>query len=134
EMTFPLRGADGEFRSFLTRVVPSRDADGRITRWFGTNTDIETEQSLWRSAEEANRAKSEFLAIMSHELRTPLNAIDGYAELMELGVRGPVNAEQQHDLARIRKSGKHLLGLINGVLNYAQVEAGAVQYELENVL
>ncbi len=134
EMTFPLRGADGEFRSFLTRVVPSRDADGTITRWFGTNTDIEIEQRLRRSAEDANRAKSEFLAIMSHELRTPLNAIDGYAELMELGVRGPVTAEQQHDLARMRKSGKHLLGLINGVLNYAQVEAGAVHYEWEDIL
>ncbi len=81
----------------------------------------------------ANRAKSEFLTIMSHELRTPLNAIDGYAELMELGIRGPLTDEQRHDLARIRKSEKHLLGLINGVLNYAQVEAGAVHYELTQV-
>ena len=134
EMTFPLRRADGVFQSFLTRVVPSRDASGTVTRWLGTSTNVESEQRLRRVAEEANRAKSEFLAIMSHELRTPLNAIDGYAELMELGIRGPVTAEQRHDLARIRKSEQHLLGLINGVLNYAQVDAGAVHYEFEAVL
>ena len=133
EMTFPLRRADGTFESFLTRVVPARDASGAVVRWIGTNTNIESEQRLRRAAEEANRAKSEFLTVMSHELRTPLNAIDGYAELMELGIRGPVTAEQRQDLARIRKSEKHLLGLINGVLNYAQVEAGAVQYDVASV-
>lgn len=133
EMTFPLRAADGTFQSFLTRVVPSRDADGTIIRWFGTAANIDGEQRMRRAAEDANRAKSDFLTIMSHELRTPLNAIDGYAELMEIGIRGTVTPEQRHDLARIRKSGKHLLGLINGVLNYAQVEAGAVHYEMESV-
>ena len=131
EMTVPLRGADGTFQSFLTRIVPSRDASGAVTRWLGTSTNIESEQRLRRAAEQANRAKSEFLTIMSHELRTPLNAIDGYAELMELGIRGPVTEEQRHDLGRIRRSEQHLLGLINGVLNYAQVEAGAVQYDVE---
>ena len=85
------------------------------------------------AAEAASRAKGEFLAVMSHELRTPLNAIDGYAELMELGVRGPVTDEQRVDLARIRKSQKHLLGLINGVLNYSRVEAGAVRYSVEDI-
>jgi signal transduction histidine kinase len=85
------------------------------------------------AAEEANRSKSEFLAVMSHELRTPLNAIGGYAELIELGIRGPITAEQQADLARIQKSQRHLLGLINGVLNYARVEAGAIYYEIVDV-
>ncbi len=80
-------------------------------------------------AEAATRAKSEFLAVMSHELRTPLNAIEGYAELMELGVHGPVTDEQQLSLSRIRKSQRHLLGLINGVLNYTRVEAKAVHYD-----
>ncbi|HEV8237362.1 MAG TPA: ATP-binding protein, partial [Gemmatimonadaceae bacterium] len=86
-----------------------------------------------REAETANRSKSEFLAVMSHELRTPLNAIGGYAELMELGIRGPITAEQQADLSRIQQSQRHLLGLINGVLNYARVEAGAVEYAVEDV-
>ncbi|MFN2564440.1 MAG: GAF domain-containing protein [Gemmatimonadaceae bacterium] len=85
------------------------------------------------AAEEANRAKSEFLAVMSHELRTPLNAIGGYAELIDLGIRGPVTPEQREDLQRIQASQKHLLGLINEVLNYARVESGAIGYKLAEV-
>jgi signal transduction histidine kinase len=94
---------------------------------------LEVAEEARREAEAASRAKSEFLAVMSHELRTPLNAIGGYAELMELGIRGPITAEQRSDLARIQQSQRHLLGLINGVLNYARVEAGAVHYALADV-
>ena len=86
-----------------------------------------------QEAENASRAKGEFLAVMSHELRTPLNAIGGYAELMEMGLRGPVSEQQRADLARIRQSQKHLLGLINQVLNYTRVETGTVQYDLVDV-
>ena len=84
-------------------------------------------------AEAASRAKSEFLAVMSHELRTPLNAITAYAELIEMGLRGPVTPEQRADLARIQRSQRHLMGLINGVLNYSRVEAGAVHYAVQDV-
>ncbi|HYW49578.1 MAG TPA: PAS domain-containing protein, partial [Gemmatimonadaceae bacterium] len=133
EMAFPLRSAEGAYRTFLTRILPSHDTSGAVTGWFGSGTDIEVESGLRKVAEDANRAKGQFLAVMSHELRTPLNAIDGYAELMELEVRGPVTLEQRNDLARIRKSQRHLLALINGVLNYARVEAGAVHYEREAV-
>ena len=84
-------------------------------------------------AEAANRTKSEFLAVMSHELRTPLNAIGGYAELIEMGIRGPTTSAQREDLRRIQTSQRHLLGLINEVLNYAKLETGAVHYAVGDV-
>ena len=84
-------------------------------------------------AEQASRAKSEFLAVMSHELRTPLNAIDGYAELLELELRGPITPAQRDDIRRIRRSQKHLLSLINDVLNFVRLDAGSVRYEISDV-
>ncbi|MEJ7811076.1 MAG: chemotaxis protein CheB [Gemmatimonadaceae bacterium] len=78
-------------------------------------------------AEGANRAKASFLASMSHDLRTPLNAIGGYVELLELGLRGPVTEAQLVDMARIKRSARHLLSLINGILNFARVEAGRLE-------
>ena len=84
-------------------------------------------------AEEANRVKTEFLAVMSHELRTPLNAIGGYAQLLSLGIRGPLTADQRQDLERIDRSQRHLLSLINDILNFAKLEAGRVDFEIESV-
>lgn len=131
---FRLRnGATGEYRWHLARALPDRLLDGSIAGWIGSNTDVEGERSARADAEAANRSKSEFLAVMSHELRTPLNAIGGYSELLEMGLRGPVTEAQKHDLHRIQRSQRHLLGLINGILNYAKIDAGMVHYAAEDV-
>ena len=84
-------------------------------------------------AEKANRAKSDFLATMSHELRTPLNAIGGYADLLLAGIRGELTPQQRSDVERMKRSGQHLLGLINDILNFAKLEAGHVEFHLDDV-
>ncbi len=76
---------------------------------------------------EANRAKSDFLAMMSHELRTPLNAISGYAELIDMDVYGPLTGEQRDALARIRRNQAHLNALVDDLLDFIGVEAGRLK-------
>ena len=85
-------------------------------------------------AENANRAKSDFLAVASHELRTPLNAIGGFAQLIALGIRGPVTEAQQSDLEKIHRSQVALTGLINDLLSFARLERGAVSYDVGTVV
>ena len=94
---------------------------------------IESERAARQEAEEANAAKSQFLATMSHELRTPLNAIAGYAQLLTLELRGPITDAQREDLERIERSQRHLLSLINDVLNFAKIEAGHIAVEKSDV-
>jgi PAS domain S-box-containing protein len=136
------KAADGTTRHGWYNVVyqPLLDADGAITGILLHGVEVtalvrsrmEMEEAR-AEAERANRAKGEFLAVMSHELRTPLNAISGYTDLLELGIQGPVTDAQRESLSRIQFSGKHLLGLINDVLNYAKLETGSVRYDITDV-
>lgn len=126
----PLTTEDGAVSGIVVVAVDVTDRRGVIVE----RERLLHEAELARAdAELANRAKSDFLAVMSHELRTPLNAIAGYAELIEMGIHGPVTPEQRTALTRIQKSQRHLLGLINGVLNYAKVEGGHVGYDINDV-
>ncbi len=102
----------------------------------------EIERSEWErqtlaytaEAEQANKAKSEFLANMSHELRTPLNAIIGFSELLETGAGGKLTAKQKRYIGNIFSSGKHLLALINGILDLSKVEAGVLDFSPERFI
>ena len=95
---------------------------------------LASERAARQAAEAANRGKGEFLSMMSHELRTPLNAIGGFAQLLEMEVRGPMS-ELQHDyLNRIQRAGQHLQSIIGEVLNYAHLDAGRVRFVMREVV
>jgi PAS domain S-box-containing protein len=84
-------------------------------------------ESARAEAEAANRAKSEFLATMSHELRTPINAILGYSDLLAMGISGPISAEQRAQVERLQASGRHLLMLVEDILDLARIEAARLE-------
>ncbi|HEX8905537.1 MAG TPA: PAS domain S-box protein, partial [Longimicrobiaceae bacterium] len=131
-----LRAVD-DARRLATEETARTMAEERALELAEANAQLQRQaaelEQRRREAEEANRVKSEFLAAMSHELRTPLNAIGGYAELLAMGIRGPVNAEQLAALQRIQRNQQHLLGLINDILSFSRLEAGEVSYARERV-
>jgi hypothetical protein len=110
-------------------LSPLQTEDGTLVS--GTIRDITERKRLERKRQEANRLKSEFLANMSHELRTPLNAIIGFAELMHDEVVGTVSSEHREYLGDILSSARHLLGLINDILDLAKVESGKAEFRRE---
>jgi signal transduction histidine kinase len=126
----PLRDAGGEVYAVAS---VSLDVTAQVRARRAVEAAREAAERARAEAEAANQAKSEFLSTMSHELRTPLNAIAGYAELLAMGVRGPVTDAQRQDLERLRRANQHMIGLISDVLNFARLEAGQVEYTIEDV-
>ncbi len=145
EMEARFRRRDGIYRWHLVRTLPLRnesgDGDNRILLWLGTATDIDEikraeaaraelldiEQRARREAEEANRAKDEFLATLSHELRTPLTPITGWVRMLRNGMlEGEAAA---HGLAVIDKNANSLLRLINDLLDMSAILSGKMRIE-----
>jgi PAS domain S-box-containing protein len=138
EIEYRLRGGDGTYRWHLVRALPLREPGGRISKWFGTNVDINdrkrVEQALGEARDaalEADRLKSEFLAMMSHELRTPLNSIIGFTSILREEIVGGLNAEQKKQLGMVHSSARHLLGLINDLLDLSRIESGKMDVFVE---
>ena len=127
------RAGDSSDDSFTLGYSPARDEEGVIRGVLVTAFETSSLAAAERQARAAVRAKADFLAVMSHELRTPLNAIGGYAELLQLGVRGPITPEQRGDLERIRAGQQQLLGVIDDVLAYTKLEAGILHFAVEDV-
>ena len=143
EMEFPLRRADGVFRWFLTRVSPLRDGDGRITRWFGTSTDIDEARRTRTEREQqvvdlrqAVEMRDEFLSIASHELRTPLTALQlqlqGTTHLLER-LHNPTTTKFLAKLEVASRQAGHLATLVNGLLDVARSSLGRLTLEPDDV-
>ena len=145
DMTFPLRGADGVFRPFLTRVNPLRGADGGVLLWFGTNTDVserakldeerkqvlDAERAARADAERVSHMKDEFLATLSHELRTPLTAILGYATLLQSVA---MTEEEIQEAARvIQRNAKAQAQIIEDLLDMNRIIAGKIRLDVQQV-
>ncbi len=133
-----VRRFDGEYRHFAVRGVPVLEPDGKVREWVGSHTDItdrkQAAEEILRAKEEAesaNRTKTLFLANMSHELRTPLNAVIGYSEMLQEEAQDLGAQRLVPDLEKINTAGKHLLSLINDVLDLSKIEAGKMDLYLE---
>lgn len=134
----PLRRKDGSVFTSASNVGFVKGADGEVQYIFNIFSDI-TEELARRdelaqakeAAERANQAKSDFLSSMSHELRTPMNAIIGFAQMLEYD--SGLNTDQQDNVHEILKAGRHLLELINEVLDLAKIESGRIDLSLEPV-
>jgi len=122
-VTAELRVGESSWNGGRVSVVSLRDVTDR-RRAEETARQLVQEQEARAQAEELSQAKTDFLAVMSHELRTPLNAVLGYTELLDLGVNGPLSEVQHQQLQRVMMSARHLLRLVNEILDFSTLEAG----------
>jgi len=140
EVEHRVRRRDGVYVDMQARAAPMAAEDGTIAEWIGIHNDISARKADERAltaakegAEQAALAKSQFIANMSHELRTPLSAVIGYAEMLEEDLEAVDPAEVREDLGKITANARHLLDLINSVLDLSKIEAGKDELYLEQV-
>jgi PAS domain S-box-containing protein len=136
--SYRMISASGETR-FIHDIVSVIDHPNSSVRLVGVLIDVtsvrEVEELKLAAevADAASQAKSSFLAYMSHELRTPLNSIIGFSQIMLDGLTGQMNEEQTRQLGMIRRSGAHLMALVNDVLDLEKIEQGAIEFEYSAV-
>lgn len=144
DMVFPLKSAAGEYRSFLTRVVPVRDSEGRILRWFGTNTDIQAQKDIETALAEANdkaklalRVRDEFISIASHELKTPLTSLLLQVQMRSRKLlKGELTSITPDQISKMIETDKRQLErisrLIDDMLDVARINTGNLTIHLEH--
>ena len=131
EMVTHLRGADGEYRPFLTRILPLKDMDGQVLQWFGTHTDIAAQTEAQRALKAADQRKDEFLATLAHELRNPLAPIRNAVSLINRIGQAPPQVEKA--LAVIDRQSRHLARLVDDLLEVSRITQGKVTLQKKTV-
>ncbi|HSH37649.1 MAG TPA: PAS domain S-box protein, partial [Chthoniobacterales bacterium] len=129
--TFPLRRHDGAYRIHLSRANPLRDANGNLTLWFGTNTDITELVHAQEAAQAANRAKDHFIAVLSHELRTPLTPV--LATILELNARTDLPGDVGDAVELIRRNVELEARLIDDLLDITKISKGKLAMDRQVV-
>lgn len=130
DMVFPLRGKDGIFRPFLTRVSPLRDAEDRILHWFGTNTDITEIRTMEAALQDADRRKDEFLATLAHELRNPLAPLRNALQIMKLSGNDPSVANVRDMMER---QVQQMIRLVDDLLDLSRISRGKIELRKERL-
>ena len=131
ESTFRMRGRDGAYSWFLTRVVPVKDDSGRVIRWFGTNTDVTAQRDEQQELEAADRRKNDFLAMLSHELRNPLAPIRNSVYVLERAAPGGAQASARS--AVIDRQVQHMTRLVDDLLDVTRIVRGKIRLQRERV-
>jgi PAS domain S-box-containing protein len=119
EMIFPLKRADGEFRAFLTRVEPVKDMQGRVVRWFGTNTDITDQRKIQEELRRMNRELEEFAYVASHDLQEPLRMVNIYTQLILRNPGRPKEELEQYSVF-VQEGVKRMETLIHDLLTFSR--------------
>lgn len=138
EMTFPLRGADGQFRWFLTRVTPLKDSQGKVVRWFGTNTDVDEQRKAREELRAAVSTRDEFLSIASHELKTPLTSLRIQAQLRKRNLlKGDASAFSPEKIKKMVEADERQINritrLIDDMLDVVRISSGKLTVNPEPV-
>ncbi len=131
DMVFPLRGSDGQYRLFLTRVNPLKDEHGRTLYWFGTNTDISEIKRMEEALRDADRRKDEFLATLAHELRNPLAPIRNSLQILKMPRVDAATVQQTRDM--MERQVHHLVRLVDDLLDVSRVMRGKIELRREPV-
>lgn len=121
EMTFPIKGADGIYRPFLTRAIPTKDEKGNVISWVGSNTDITKQKEI-------EKMKDDFLSIASHELKTPLTTIKAYGQISEMLLQKKGDTETLGMITKMTSQVNRLSNLVDDLLDVTRLQKGKLEY------
>ena len=133
EDTFPLRGKDGNYRWFLSRALPIKDENGKVVRWFGTNTDITDELEAQRNLARSNEELQQFAYVSSHDLQEPLRMVVSYLTLLDKKYKDQLDPKAREYMSHAVEGGERMRALIDDLLTYSRIDSQAKPFAPVNM-